>query len=315
MPKCLLVTTLVIFAAAMVPCRADSLRAETRKETTGPANGILLIHGGGSFNLGEFVDLVRKASGKKEPVIRVISTPQGKRRANEIQRGTPFRTVASLKRRYNLKHVTELFTLSKKDANTPAFFKQIDNADAVYLAGGNQCYLTDAFLGTETEAAMERLLERGGVIAGVSAGAQVQSSFMTRGDYTRRRILGDQKHQQGFAFVENSVFDVHVEERSREKHLLEVFRAKGSSLQNKNLNPLDLLGIGIDQGTAIVVTQNQFRVTGKGQVYIFNPRQWKKDDLSTWTYQTLKSGTRFDMKLRKVVDSPADSPKNSATSS
>jgi len=46
---------------------------------------------------------------------------------------------------------------------------------------------------TKTLAALQRLLDRGGVIAGRSAGVQVQSSFMTRGDYTRRGIVGDKK--------------------------------------------------------------------------------------------------------------------------
>ncbi len=272
-----------------------------QKETTGPAKGTLFIHGGGGFDSGEFVKLVRKTSGKKQPEIRVITIAQGKRRAAGFKQGTPFRMVSDLKRRYQLKNVTELYTLSKKVADSPEFYEQIDSADAVHMSGGNQCFLTDAFLGTKTFEALERLLERGGVISGSSAGAQAQSSFMTRGDYTRRRILGDKKHQEGFSFVKNSVFDVHVEERSREKHLLEVFRAKKSELQDQDLNPLDLLGIGIDQATAITVTKNQFKVTGKGEVHIFNPRKWKKDDPDSWTYESLKSGTRFDMKLRKVI--------------
>ena len=168
------------------------------------------------------------------------------------------------------------------------------------MSGGNQCFLTDAFLETETLAALQRLLDRGGVIAGASAGAQVQSSFMTRGDYTKRKILGDKKHQEGFSFVKNAAFDVHVEERGREEDLFELFRARKSQLQDKSLDPLELLGIGIDQGTAIVVTQNQFRVTGKGQVYVFDPKQWGKDE-DTWSYQTLKPGTTYDLKLRKVI--------------
>lgn len=292
---------LILFGSTMF-----SMAEQLQVETTGPKKGVLFIHGGGKLDSREFVNLVKKSTAKKQPVIRVISTAQGRRRAAGFKKGSPFRTVNVLKKGYKLKHVTELYTLSKKEANTPAFFEQIDSADAVFISGGNQTYLTDAFLGTESFAALERLLERGGVIGGSSAGAQVMSSFMTRGDYTRRRILGDTKHQEGFSFVENSVFDVHVEERNREKHLLQVFRAKKSQLQDKSLNPLDLLGIGIDQGTAIVVTQDQFKVTGSGQIYLFNARQWK-DDPDSWTYQTLPSGARFDMKLRQVIESPAKS--------
>ena len=271
-----------------------------RGETTGPEKGVLLVHGGGSINFAEFVELAKKASGNEQPVIRIITTPQGERRKADFKKGVPFRVVTGLKKRYKLKDVSELYTLSKREANTPEFYEQIDNADAVFMSGGNQCFLTDAFLETETLAALQRLLDRGGVIAGSSAGAQVQSSFMTRGDYGKREILGDKKHQEGFAFVKNAAFDVHVEERGREEDLLQLFRAKKSQLQDRNLEPLELLGIGIDQGTAIIVTQNQFRVTGKGQVYIFDPKQWE-DDQDSWSYQVLKPGTEYDLKLRKVI--------------
>ena len=288
---------LILFLGAMLGGMAGLLHGET----TGPEKGVLLVHGGGGFDAGEFVDLARKTSGKDQPVIRVITTPQGERRMADFKKGVPFRLVSSLKQRFKLKEVTELYTLSKEEADTPEFYQQIDNADAVFMSGGNQCFLTDTFLGTKTLAALQRLLDRGGVIAGSWAGAQVQSSFMTRGDYTKRRILGDKRHQEGFAFVRNVAFDVHVEERDREDDLFQLFRATKSQLQDENLDPLALLGIGIDQGTAIVVTQNQFRVTGQGQVYIFDPRKWK-DDPQSWTYQTLKPGTRFDLKLRKVIE-------------
>ena len=269
-------------------------------ETTGPEKGVLFVHGGGGFNAGEFVDLAKKASGKDQPVIRIITTPQGERRKADRKAGVPFRLVKNLQTRYKLKNVSELYTLSKKEANTPDFYEMIDSADAVFMSGGNQCFLTDAFLGTETLAALRRLLDRGGVIAGSSAGAQVQSSFMTRGDYTRRRILGDKKHQEGFGFVKNSAFDVHVEERSRENDLLQLFRAEKSQLQDKDLDPLELLGIGIDQSTGVVITQNRLRVTGKGQVYIFDPMTWEKNK-DSYTYEVLKPGAVYDMKLRKLI--------------
>lgn len=271
-------------------------------QATGPEKGVLLIHGGGGFNAGQFVNLAKKASKKEQPIICVITTPQGKRRVSGYKEGIDFPLVKALKERFGVEQVTELYTLSKKDAELPEFYGLIDEADAVHMSGGNQCFLTDAFLGTETQAALNRLLERGGVISGSSAGAQVQSSFMTRGDYNRGRIiLGDKKHQEGFGFVKNSAFDVHVEERDRERDLLKLFRAKPKQLQDKNLNPLDLLGIGIDQGTAITVVKNHFRVSGRGQVYIFDPHTWGENQ-KEWTYKTLPSGTLFNMKTREVVE-------------
>jgi|ETNmetMinimDraft_22_1059887.scaffolds.fasta_scaffold00019_54 cyanophycinase len=271
-------------------------------ETKGPDNGVLFIHGGGGFNVAEFLNLAMKASKKEQPVICVITTPQGKRRAADYKRGIPFRLVKTLRERFGIEQVNELYTLSKKDANKPEFYGLIDEADAVHMSGGNQCFLTDAFLGTEIEAALNRLLERGGVVSGSSAGAQAQSSFMTRGDYDRGRIiLGDKKHQQGFGFVKLAAFDVHVEERDRERDLLKLFRAKPKQLQDRQLNPLDLLGIGIDQNTAITVIRNHFRVSGRGQVYIFDPHTWGENQ-EEWDYYTLPSGAVFNMKTREVVD-------------
>lgn len=269
-------------------------------KTTGPEKGVLYIHGGGGFSAQEFIALAKETSGKGQPAICVITTPQGNRRAEGFKEGVPFRLVDTLKNRFGMEQVEELYTLSRKDGDKAAFYGMIDRADAVHMSGGNQCFLTDAFLGTETLAALYRLLERGGVISGSSAGAQVQSSFMTRGDYTRRQILGDKKHQEGFGFVKNAAFDVHVEERDRENDLLEMFRARKSDLQDKALNPLELLGIGIDQATAIIVRKNVFRVTGRGQVYVFNPELWGEDP-QEWDYETLQSGSSYDMKLRRVL--------------
>ena len=266
-------------------------------QTKGPENGALYIHGGGRFNAAEFVQLTQDHSGKLQPVIRIITTPQGLRRKAAYEKGEPFHLVTTLRGRFGLSNVTELYTLSPDVANDPKFYEQIDAADAVFMSGGNQCFLTDAFLGTETFAALQRLLHRGGVIAGSSAGAQVQSSFMTRGDYQKRVILGDKKHQEGFGFVTNSAFDVHVEERSRERDLFAVFNAKKSQLQNPDLDPSQLLGIGIDQTTAIIVTKNQLRVTGRGIVRIFDPSQWT--DRVAPFFLELAPGDTFDLSTRE----------------
>lgn len=266
-------------------------------QTTGPANGVLYIHGGGRVNIGEFVALVKSTTGKSDPVVRVITTAQGRRRIQPFKNGEAFPVVVRLREQHGLGDVQELFTLSPREANDPKFYEQIDDADAVYMTGGNQSFLTDAFLETETLAALHRLLERGGVIGGASAGAQVQSSFMTRGDYQKRAILGDKKHQIGFGFVTHSAFDVHVEERDREDDLFQVFNARKPQLQDRNLDLNQILGIGIDQNTAAIVTQNQLRVSGPGLVRIFDPQQWS--DLQKPFYLELADGDTFDLNTRK----------------
>ncbi|MDB4385256.1 cyanophycinase [Opitutaceae bacterium] len=266
-------------------------------QTTGPANGALYIHGGGRVNMAEFVTLVKTTTGKSDPVVRVITTAQGRRRIQPLKNGEEFPVVIRLREQHGLSDVQELYTLSPREGNDPKFCGQIDDADAVYMTGGNQSFLTDAFLETETLSALQRLLERGGVIGGASAGAQVQSSFMTRGDFKKREILGDKKHQIGFGFVTHSAFDVHVEERDRENDLYQVFNARKRQLQDRSLATDQLLGIGIDQGTAAIVIQNKLSVSGPGLVRIFDPQQWSESRKPF--YLELADGDTFDLKTRR----------------
>ncbi|MDF7797916.1 cyanophycinase [Pontiellaceae bacterium B1224] len=266
-------------------------------QTSGPENGALYIHGGGMLNVKEYLNLIQEVTGKSQPSIVVITTPQGAKREKDFNEGKPFRLISGLEKKYQMQNVHELFILKKEDANQPAAYGLIDSADAVFMTGGNQCYLTDAFLDTEVYAALKRLLERGGVIGGSSAGAQVQSSFMTRGDFTKRLILGDTKHQTGFAFVNNAAFDVHVEERKREQDLFQLLTLKKGELADKQLDPSSLLGIGIDQSTAVIIRKNNMQVRGSGHVYIFNPQLWT-NNIEPF-FDTLESGASFDLQKRK----------------
>jgi len=146
------------------------------------------------------------------------------------------------------------------------------------------------------------VLARGGVIGGSSAGAQFQSSFMTRGMNKNGRtgpILGDEEHQRGLGSITHTAFDVHVASRNRQKDLFELFATEPGQLQDKNLDPTQLLGIGIDELTAIIVRLDQFEVVGKGLVYIYNPRKWS--DTKKPFYHTLSGGDRYNIQDRKMI--------------
>ena len=275
-----------------------TLWAGLSAQTVGPEKGTLYIHGGGRVNTAEFVALVKKQTGKDQPVFRIITAAQGKRRHLAYEKGETWPMVTSFRDRFKLTDVEELYTLSPARANDPDFYGEIDRADAIFMSGGNQSFLTDAFLGTETVAAMQRLLDRGGVIGGSSAGAQVQSSFMTRGDYQKRVILGDRKHQQGFGFITNSAFDVHVEERGREQDLFQIYRAQKAQLQDRGLDTHKILGIGIDQGTAIIVINNSILVSGSGVVRIFDPLLWEE---RAPFFRVLKSGESYSLTDRRKL--------------
>jgi cyanophycinase len=90
-------------------------------------------------------------------------------------------------------------------------------------------------------------------------------------------------HETGFGFLRQSAIDQHVTTRHREADLDQVIDA----------HP-DLLGIGIDESTAIVVEGDRFQVIGKSKVFIHDSRRKP--------YYTLSAGDRFDLKTRRLIN-------------
>jgi len=140
-------------------------------------------------------------------------------------------------------------------------------------------------LDTRTEEELWKLLERGGVIGGSSAGASIQGSYLVRGDtQTNEIMMGD--HEVGFGFLTNSAIDQHLLMRNRQFDLVDVI----------NEHP-ELLGIGIDENTAIVVTGDEFEVIGQSYVAIYDNTRMIGDRGFSYF---LAPGDRFDMQTREA---------------
>ena len=184
-------------------------------------------------------------------------------------------------------------------ANSEEFVKAIQTATGVWFMGGRQWRIADAYLGTTTEKALWDLLDRGGVIGGSSAGATIQGSYLARGDTkTNTIMMGD--HEEGFGFLKRSAIDQHLLRRNRQFDLVEIMKAKP-----------DLLGIGLDEGTAIVVQGDRFEVIGLSYVAIYDP----KIMTDKTPFYLLGAGDRFDLGNRKATRRssqyrPVDLPRN-----
>jgi cyanophycinase len=153
-----------------------------------------------------------------------------------------------------LASVAMLDTLDPKQANDPLFVKPLTEATAAWLDGGDQSRLANAYHGTAVEKELRRLLARGGVIGGTSAGASVMSSIMITGGYPQANV------GEGFGLLPDVVIDQHFRNRKREKRLLGVLEKHPRCL-----------GLGIDENTAIVVRGHTFTVLGKGNVSVCLP--------------------------------------------
>jgi cyanophycinase len=164
-------------------------------------------------------------------------------------------------------------------------------ATGIWFRGGRQWKLADAYMNTLTQKEFTAVLSRGGVIAGTSAGATIIGSFMVRGDTKGNSIMiGD--HIMGFDFMHHVAIDQHHLKRNRIFDMIGVIK----------LHP-DLLGIGIDESTAIVVQQDLFEVIGASYVAIYDIDQINGQSKGPREQNSsfLSKGQKFDLKIRKIT--------------
>ena len=233
----------------------SSSRATAQQPTgptlVGPENGSLVIVGG-AMRSAEIYERFLELAGGPDAHIVMIPTAGGAEEYDEYYQGL------NSWRRNGATNMTLLHTIDPAVADTEEFVEPLLTADAVYFFGGRQWRLVDAYGGTRTEEEIRKVLDRGGVIGGSSAGASIQGSFLVRGDTrTNRVMMGD--HQVGFGYLRNVGIDQHVLRRNRQFDLVEVIEA----------HP-ELLGIAIDENTAIVVQRDQFEVIGASYVLIYD---------------------------------------------
>jgi len=265
-----------------------SQNSENDKTYIGPENGTLVIVGGGmkgDIIIKRFIEL---AGGNDAPIV-VIPTAGGRDNYDENA------GLAGALRSLGATSVTVLHTTDRTIANSDSFVMPLMNAKAVWFGGGRQWRLVDSYKNTLTEKMIWKVLERGGVIGGSSAGATIQGSYLARGDTKNNQIMmGD--HQEGFGFLKNVAIDQHVLARNRQFDMFDILK-----------NRPELLGIGIDENTAMIVQGNQFEVLGESYVIVYDGAFWSREgsDLKTLPEKTdlfyfLRNGDKYDLLNRTV---------------
>jgi cyanophycinase len=269
-------------------------RALERQEAApeyGPANGTLVIVGGGATEgTGIIERFIELGGGAENGRFVVVPTAGGNRDAKGALR--TYEAEATLRSWVNrgVKHVSMLHTHDPKVADTDAFVKDLREATAVWFNGGRQWNIVDSYAGTLTFREFHKVLERGGVIGGSSAGATIQGHYLVRGDTSGPNVVmtAEPNHQNGFGFLRKSAIDQHINARSRWDDLIPVIQKYP-----------ELLGIGLSEGTAIVVTGDSFDVMGKWKVAVHDNTRlyqpWEKP------YFVLSPGDGYDMKARRIT--------------
>jgi cyanophycinase len=154
----------------------------------------------------------------------------------------------------------EVYLEDRTEALDERKLHAFDNAAGVFFTGGDQLRITSQIGNTPIERRVCDIYLRGGLIAGTSAGASVMSETMlTTGRGRESYRIGDIGLAPGLGLIDGVIIDQHFAERGRIGRLL------GALAQNPRL-----LGIGIDEDTAIVVQGDTFGVIGSGAVYVLD---------------------------------------------
>ena len=252
--------------------------APASAQQVGPANGSLIVAGGALSDPAVFARFVDLAGGPSAPIV-IIPTAGGAEEYDQYFRGRrPFEAAGA-------RDITILHTTDPEVANTDAFVEPLLDARGVWFTGGRQWRLADSYLDTRVHDALWAVLDRGGVIGGSSAGASIQGSYLVRGDTrTNTIMMGD--HEVGLGFLKGVGIDQHLLRRNRQFDLIEVIRAKP-----------ELLGIGIDENTAIVVQGDRFEVVGQSYTVIYDANATLDGG---GLFYFLAPGDRFNMATREA---------------
>lgn len=240
----------------------------------GPQSGTLLVIGGGAMTPELWNSFVERAGGKDARVVVITN-------ASEAGDTSWQRTLDTLSARIGAKNVTRMHLTTIDEANDDKLIAPLKKATGIYFTGGRQWRIAEVYLNTKAHREMFRLLDRGGVIAGSSAGASIQGSFLWRGDTRGPNILiGD--HTQGLGFMKLTVIDQHILVRNRQHDLADFVAAAP-----------EYIGFGLDESTAIEVQGDELTVLGKSYVAV-HCKELEK-------FIFLRKGQRFDLKNHQVI--------------
>lgn len=204
--------------------------------------------------------------------------------------------------RLGVEDVRIVDTVEREDASSSTYLEAIEKATGVFFTGGNQARITSVLKDTDIDKLLHKRLGEGIVIGGTSAGAAMMPDMMiVEGDSETNPRIEIVKMEPGMAFLPGVVIDQHFAQRGRIGRLL-------SAVTQQPVN----LGFGIDENTAVVVSNNQFEVVGEGAVTVIdvsgithtNLDQILKDEdlaLCDVKLHILPHGYRFDLASRRPI--------------
>ncbi len=251
------------------------------KEKPFVGKGTLMIVGGGGTPDGLIDRFVELAGGAEASIVVLpISMPDPLPPQDRME--------LALKKA-GAGEVTVIRHRTPADVDTKEILEVFRRATGVWFGGGRQWRFIDAYEGTQAARLMHEVLQRDGVIGGSSAGASIQGEYMARGNPLGSTDIMADGYERGLGFLSGVAIDQHFSQRRR-----------FNDLQSLVHTYPKLLGIGIDEATAIVVNQGSAKVVGRNRVCFYDADKVAESELPT--FESVANGGEYDLVSRKVVD-------------
>lgn len=263
--------------------------------------GHLIVIGGAEDKVRDRVILSRfvALAGGADARIAVVATAS----SFAVEVGERYREVFS---DLGAARVDPIVAQARPVANDETLAGIVDGATGVFLTGGNQLRLSSTIGGTRLSRAIEDRYHAGAVVGGTSAGASALSTHMIA--FGASGLTPKQRMAQvsaGLGLLPGVIIDQHFQQRNRLGRLLTLVAQNPS-----------LLGIGIDEDTAGVVTPDQvLEVIGRGSVTLVDGAGAETDAwevaghrplmISNVVMHSLPGGYRFDLRRRVRIATPA----------
>ena len=243
-------------------------------------NGTLFLHGGSRLNQDVLQEFVKLTGGKDASFVCIPSAKSFDRFEE------PDSYMAEKLREFDCNNVTILHAADPFVADqSKAFARILKNADGVWIDGGRTFRFMDSYEGTQVPKLLAQVLDRGGVVGGSSAGCQVPSDFLVRGNPTSNRDIEYDGYTRGMALLKGVIIDAHFLQRERHEPFLGLMKKYPQ-----------MLGIGIDESTALIVKGSKGRVVGNAAVSFYDLQADATDEFKP---VILKAGQSYDLKSRK----------------
>ncbi len=238
-------------------------------------------------------EFVRRAGGTKAKIVIMTAATELPREVGE--------NYIRVFERLGAEDARIVDTETRDDASSSTALEAVSKATGIFFTGGDQARITSVLKDTELDTAIHKRFAEGAVIAGTSAGAAVMPDKMiVEGDSQTNPRMEIIDMGPGLGFLPGVVIDQHFLQRGRLGRLI-------SALIQE---PADL-GFGIDENTAMVVTDREVEIIGEGSVTIVdvestydNMGEILKDEalaICGAKLHILPRGYKFDLKTRQPI--------------